>query len=751
MRVIAFFKDDITFKNLLPYLNKSVDVILADEKNIADVLTSNWDYILTQKNLGKQLSNFDVESARIINVDFILSGDYFKRNSLAVALQNQISDFESIIVGDFAAIMGFNADEFLIKTVNLASRYQDLKISYLWLKAALTSPNSKIKYAVIGLSPYALRYDLSLTADKWESFSYYSVFKGQMEFPLSDDVMSALFDEKFLNDYESANAAYTTNTEKYATLNFADPLGEKALYERNLVQEASYGVRADIRQWEADKYFHAAQRNAEIFMDCLKLCREHNVTPIVVKMPVYYAYKTLFSKEIYSELEAMLYRAKKSESFHLIDAFDWAMVDTLEFCHMDVLNLQGAKKTTYAVNVLIQNMHNTKIKIAIISQGGNMGKLLPIYEVMCKRDDVDIYLLAVQPREDYTMDKETDAKDEDYIMAYRLMYRNYGDNKNTTIVKTLVEKGLVDLEPYHFDYVFYIRPYEHLLQSNVCCQTVARFAKTCYVPYCVAPQENFISFTLNHVDFFNNLNFYFLDCEEFAKEAQRLYKTDSENSDQHFLFLGSPEMESISQSFASKFESNLNKKRESVMWAPRWTYHNVMGGSHFLEYKDNFVALRKKYPNLKMNLRPHRNLFPSLVQKELITEEEAQAYKDSLKENDIYLDEHDSLKVAFSRTDIMIADITSIMPLYFLTGNPIIYCKSGYNMFGYNKMIEPAIYKANTWEEVEKYLAMLLAGEDPLKDERRRIIKELNKINDGAAEKIVQAIIDDYYKNKNQH
>ena len=185
------------------------------------------------------------------------------------------------------------------------------------------------------------------------------------------------------------------------------------------------------------------------------------------------------------------------------------------------------------------------------------------------------------------------------------------------------------------------------------------------------------------------------------------------------------------------------------MWAPRWTYHAVAGGSHFLEYKDNFVALRKKYPNLKMTVRPHRNLFPSMIQKELITEEEAQAYKDNLKENNIYLDEHDSLKAAFSRSDIMIADMTSIIPTYFLTGNPIIYCPRDQPWAGNSKVMEPAVYRAETWEEVEKYLEMLLSGEDPLKDERRRIIKEMHELHKGAAEKIVQAIIDDYYKSKN--
>ena len=148
-----------------------------------------------------------------------------------------------------------------------------------------------------------------------------------------------------------------------------------------------------------------------------------------------------------------------------------------------------------------------------------------------------------------------------------------------------------------------------------------------------------------------------------------------------------------------------------------------------------------------MNLRPHPLLFSTMVTENRMTAEEVQRYKKSLKKNNIYLDENDPLKSAFMQSDILIADITSIIPLYFLTGNPIIYCESGYNLFGYNKMVEPALYKANNWEEVEKYLEMLLSGKDPLKDERRRIIKEISGMNDGAAERIVQAIIDDYYKN----
>jgi len=49
---------------------------------------------------------------------------------------------------------------------------------------------------------------------------------------------------------------------------------------------------------------------------------------------------------------------------------------------------------------------------------------------------------------------------------------------------------------------------------------VSHFAKTCYVPYAIISNEQFINFTLNFFDFFNNLNFYFSDCEGFAQVAR---------------------------------------------------------------------------------------------------------------------------------------------------------------------------------------------------------------------------------------
>lgn len=443
MRVIVFLKDDATFKNLLPCLNQSIDVILADAQNvIGSLFSAKWDFILTEGNLAvKQFTELGIDPARIIDVNFILNGDYLKKVFLAVGLQNKISDYESVIVGDFAALMGFNADEFGVKTANLASRYQDLKISYLWLKQALTSPNNKIKYAVIGLSPYALRYDLSETTDKFESLSYYSIFKGQMKFPLSDDVMAELFDENFLKVYELSNANYSSNKNQYADLNFVDPLGEKNLNNRPLVQESVFGVRSNARRWEAEKYFPAAQSNAEIFMDCLKLCRDHNVTPIVVKMPVHIFYKSLFPQELITELDAMLYRAKKVVPFHLVDAFSWNLQDGREFCSMDALNSIGAKRITYAVNLLMQKAHNKKIRVGFICQGGDLDKLSPVYEVIRKRKDTDVYLLAVPPYENYNLGQPFDANDERYIKAQAEMIENYGQNENTTIIKTVTERG----------------------------------------------------------------------------------------------------------------------------------------------------------------------------------------------------------------------------------------------------------------------------------------------------------------------
>lgn len=764
MRVVIALNNSNSAQKLLYCLNESVEAVIllenVDKENLIELngrrypvlpyrrlneVTGNfnWDYFLTSRNgIAGRIFSSKIDPAKLIYVDGIIEEDHIRQSILMYCLEKSITDFEMVAVGNFAALMGFSTEDFPVKTVNLSLTNQDIWLSYQWLKKVLSIPENKIKYALIGLAPYSFRYNLSKSADKWEILAYYSFFQNVHNLPLDNEKLTALFNDRFLKAHDFVKDELVKKNQ-IPKINFSDPFTVKQKNNRPLMQQDLFGVRANARQWGAEKYEDSVQENEKIFVECLKLCKAHNVTPIVVKFPVHSFYKYLFPQHISDEFNLIIHKAKKVAPFKFIDCYNWNLQDGREFCRIDALNTIGAKRITAKINPLIEKLKANKILVGFICQGGKLDKLEPVYQAMRKRDNVEIILLVVPPYENYDLGKPFNPKDERYIKAQQDVSKNYGNDKNVTITKILTDEGFMDIENLNLDYLFYKRPYEAVLPPNVRCQVTSQFTKTCYVPYGVSVTDFGPVYALNNIDFFNTLNFLFADVKQLADRGRNQYHTGAENSNQNFLFLGSPEMEDFFKHFSAEFESNLNKDRKSVLWAPRWAYGSIMGGSHFMEYKDGFIALRKKYPDLALNVRPHPLLFPRMIQDKRMTENDVEFYKETLRNNDIYLDESETLPSIFKKSDIMIADLTSIISLYIMTGNPIIYCPCTHKLFDY---FDSVVYTANSWDEVEKYLAMLLSGEDPLRDKRRQLIEELHKTHNGAAERIVQTIIDDYNK-----
>ena len=81
--------------------------------------------------------------------------------------------------------------------------------------------------------------------------------------------------------------------------------------------------------------------------------------------------------------------------------------------------------------------------------------------------------------------------------------------------------------------------------------------------------------------------------------------------------------------------------------------------------------------------------------------------------------------------------------MFFLTGKPVIYCPIECEYSSLFGAILPGLYLANDWSELEKYIRMLSAHEDPLLEKRQKIITEYFGSNQSATDNIVQAIKND--------
>lgn len=326
-------------------------------------------------------------------------------------------------------------------------------------------------------------------------------------------------------------------------------------------------------------------------------------------------------------------------------------------------------------------------------------KEYPVYRAMVEHKDFAPYLIVEQNRP--------------YFAQFVA-----GDNiieKNESI------KGL--------DYVFYQRPYNNYLPKYLRSNNVIKYAKACYIPYAFWPFAG-DSLCGYNPDFYNNLYMGFLESEECVKLiSQRLNSPLTK-----LMYRGNPVFDDI------KCEEP--KAYNNVLWTPRWTYNEGVGGSHFLEYKDKFIELGKS-SNGKTVLRPHPLAFANYVNKGYMSEAEVESYKESLRDNGIILDSNKMISDTFADTDILITDISSVVMMFFLTGKPIIFCKSDEKMVPDFERITEGMYLADSWEDVLEHYNNLKQGNDYLYEKRAKIAEDiLNDVKD-SSDKILEELLKD--------
>ncbi|MGH7981440.1 MAG: hypothetical protein ACREE6_18840, partial [Limisphaerales bacterium] len=79
----------------------------------------------------------------------------------------------------------------------------------------------------------------------------------------------------------------------------------------------------------------------------------------------------------------------------------------------------------------------------------------------------------------------------------------------------------------------------------------------------------------------------------------------------------------------------------------------------------------------------------------------------------------------FSTSHVLISDISSMMIEFFSTGKPIIYTHRKYIFNEYGRRMSEGLYWVRDVEELNRTLLMLLSGQDPLREKRKELMKDL--------------------------
>ncbi len=369
-----------------------------------------------------------------------------------------------------------------------------------------------------------------------------------------------------------------------------------------------------------------------------------------------------------------------------------------------------------------RGIYGAKIKVAfIVHEPETWDKLQPVYERMSLDDQFTPRLIIV-PSFDVNLSLGTKY-------GYEL---EFFSNKYKDVICAINEHGTtIDLKSLKFDFVFYQDPYNAHYPKNIKSNQVVKYSKICYVPYGYTISENFADLIANNKAFFRNVHTFFSANKMDGLNFERMYASNIKRGLQRIRYFGYPCLERYTD-VSTEFELN------RITWTPRWTYDPTVGGSHFIEYKDEFVHLVDDYDDLKLLLRPHPMMFHNLVQTGRMTAEEVADYKRILTQKNIEMDINSPIDDILEKTGILITDISSIIVSYFMMGRPIIYCNCELPPSSeFAEMLE-GIYVAENWKDVKKYIDELRKGNDYLKEKRCGILQRKSfNVHRNSAERIL--------------
>ena len=277
------------------------------------------------------------------------------------------------------------------------------------------------------------------------------------------------------------------------------------------------------------------------------------------------------------------------------------------------------------------------------------------------------------------------------------------------------KKTWLDLRTLEPDYVFYQQPYNVARPDAYMSSAVSDYAKICYITYYVMLDLDSRTEACTPVDFFHDLSFYFSQNEADAAFIRGRLEKGGPNLCQ-VRITGHPRLEGLEKHREDVCELWHRKDSYKVLWTPRWTTHE--GNCHFFSYREPLTAWCRKQENTELMLRPHPQAFKEWRSTGEMTEEQEVQLRQEFSEGDFQLDERENFYPQLFSADVLITDPSSMIIDAYFTGKPIIYCASNGRNDSVTELLRDGMYWVNSWEEAEKILEMLRAGQDPLKEKR---------------------------------
>ena len=336
-------------------------------------------------------------------------------------------------------------------------------------------------------------------------------------------------------------------------------------------------------------------------------------------------------------------------------------------------------------------------------------KLEPIYSKMQKdkRFNPSIVCVPLNIQNHILMDN--DGND---------TYRYFVEHGYKAINALLDDGSWYDLKQLRPDYLFHSRPYNHFMPICYTSDRIVRYALICNVMYGACLANNDRKVCINKAYFKNVYSYYAFDESE-KEYYEGLYRKGVKIRIQRCFPFGATGLEQLLES-KNSIDSD-TKFKKIILWTPRWSTDKYVGGSNFFNYKDTILQLANNNTDILFIIRPHPLMFTNFLKTGEMTEEEVAEFKLHCHNGgNVVLDESKSYSDTFWNSDLLITDFSGIVPEYFITGKPIIYCHSNVD-FEYTDTVNHLIhccYEAFDSNDIELYVHNLINQEDVKLQER---------------------------------
>ncbi len=347
-------------------------------------------------------------------------------------------------------------------------------------------------------------------------------------------------------------------------------------------------------------------------------------------------------------------------------------------------------------------------------------KLMPVYRQMLEDPRFEPVLICVPSNiEDRELVGDTAKNDTyDYFLS-----QGYSE-----AISAWDGQTWLDVTSLKLNYIFYPRPYNDFLPKCYDSALVSRCCRICLVMYGMSMTEQIID-TVMERSFFRYVYCYFAESPYVAERNREMGAFLHKLGLQKSVYKGLPGMEEIAamKNVASP-AWDFSKNSFRVIWTPRWTTDPNLGGTNFFEYYQALLDYAGHHGHMDFLFRPHPLALENFQKTGEMTAQQVQDFLDRIQKlPNVSLDSQKEYFSTMWGASVLVTDISGIMPEYFVTGKPMIYCASNMPLTPspHTKTMLEGCYTVYNREELFACLEQLAAGIDPLAETRQKIAAEL--------------------------